>query len=232
MDYARSRRTMVDNQVRPADVTDHRIIAALLEVPRERFVAPSKQAVAYLDIDVPVADDSGRVLLKPIVFGKLLQAAGIKETERVLDVGCATGYSAAVLARLAGQVVALEEDAALARAATANLGGVSNVSVVTGPLAAGSPQGGPYNVILLEGRSEVAPAAALRATRRQRPAARGDRQRDHGEGDDLHQGGHARDRAAAVRCRGARAARIRQAARIRLLTAGHYRCVRSDLPQV
>ena len=157
MDYARSRRTMVDNQVRPADVTDHRIIAALLEVPRERFVAPSKQAVAYLDIDVPVADDSGRVLLKPIVFGKLLQAAGIKETERVLDVGCATGYSAAVLARLAGQVVALEEDAALARAATANLGGVSNVSVVTGPLAAGSPQGGPYNVILLEGRSEVAP---------------------------------------------------------------------------
>jgi protein-L-isoaspartate(D-aspartate) O-methyltransferase len=158
MDYARSRRTMVDNQVRPADVTDHRIIAALLDVPREHFVAPSKQAVAYLDIDVPVADDSARALLKPMVFGKLLQAAGIKETERVLDVGCATGYSAAVLARLAGKVVALEEDAALARAATANLGGASKVSVISGPLAAGSPQDGPYDVILLEGRSEVAPA--------------------------------------------------------------------------
>ena len=157
MDYARSRRTMVDNQVRPADVTDLRIIAALLEVPRESFVAPSKQPVVYLDVDVRVADDSTRTLLKPIVFGKLLQAAGIKETERVLDVGCASGYSAAILARLAANVVALEEDAALARAATSNLAGASNVSVVNGPLTAGSPQGGPYDVILLEGRSEVAP---------------------------------------------------------------------------
>lgn len=158
MDYARARRTMVDNQVRPADVTDLRIIEALLEAPRERFVAPSRQAVAYLDIDVPAADGSSRALLKPIVFGKLLQAAGIRETDRVLDVGCATGYSAAVLARLAGQVIALEEDAALARAASANLGGVSNVFAVTGPLTAGWTQGGPYDVILLEGRSEVAPA--------------------------------------------------------------------------
>jgi len=159
MDYARARRTMVDNQVRPADVTDHRIIAALLEVPRERFVAPSRQAVAYLDIDVPAADGSRRVLLKPIVFGKLLQAAGIKESERVLDVGCTTGYSTAVLARLAGQVVALEEDAALAASAKSNLAavGAANVSVVTGPLVDGSPQEGPYDVILVEGRSEVAP---------------------------------------------------------------------------
>ena len=157
MDYGRARRTMVDNQVRPADVTDHRIIAALLEVSRECFVAPSRQAVAYLDIDVPAADGSRRVLLKPIVFGKLLQAAGIKESERVLDVGCATGYSAAVLAKLAANVVALEEDAALAASAKSNLADAANVSVVTGPLTAGSPQGGPYNVILLEGRSEVAP---------------------------------------------------------------------------
>lgn len=162
MDYARARRTMVDNQVRPADVTDHRIIAALLEVPRERFVAPSRQAVAYLDIDAPAADGSARMLLKPIVFGKLLQAAGIKETERVLDVGCATGYSAAVLARLAGQVVALEQDAALARSAASNLAGIGNVTVVTGPLAGGWPQGGPYDVILLEGRSEVAPEPLCR----------------------------------------------------------------------
>src|SRR5262245_28397324 len=80
MDTTRARRTMVDNQVRPADVTDHRIIAALLEVPREQFVGPSRRAVAYLDIDVPAADGSARVLLKPIVFGKLLQAAGVKES--------------------------------------------------------------------------------------------------------------------------------------------------------
>lgn len=159
MDTTRARRTMVDNQVRPADVTDHRIIAALLDVPREQFVAPSRRAVAYLDIDVPAAEGSARVLLKPIVFGKLLQAAGVKESERVLDAGCATGYSAAVLARLAAHVVALEEDATLARAATGNLAGAGNVSVVTGPLAAGWAQEGPYDVILLEGRSEVAPEA-------------------------------------------------------------------------
>jgi protein-L-isoaspartate(D-aspartate) O-methyltransferase len=92
-----------------------------------------------------------------------LQAAGIRENERVLDVGCATGYSAAVLARLAASVVALDEDAALAQAATANLAelGVANVTVATGPLTAGSPQGAPYDVILLEGRSEVVPQPLL-----------------------------------------------------------------------
>jgi protein-L-isoaspartate(D-aspartate) O-methyltransferase len=157
MDYLKARRGMVDSQVRPHDVTDRRILGALLEVPRERFLDSSHHAIAYLDAEVPVSAQSRRVLLKPMVFGKLLQAAGIKETERVLDVGCATGYSAAVLAHLAANVVALEEDAALARAATANLAGATNVSVVTGPLTAGWPQGAPYDVILLEGRSEIAP---------------------------------------------------------------------------
>ncbi|MEJ0076859.1 MAG: protein-L-isoaspartate O-methyltransferase [Alphaproteobacteria bacterium] len=159
MDYARARRTMVDNQVRPADVTDLRIIAALLDVPRERFVSPAQRAVAYLDIDLPAAHGSARVMLKPMVFGKLLQAAGIAGTDRVLDVGCATGYSSAVLGKLAASVVALEEDTALARDAASNLAavGASNVSVANAPLTAGSPQGGPYDVILLEGRSEVAP---------------------------------------------------------------------------
>lgn len=159
MDTAQARQAMVDRQVRPHDVTDRRILSALLDVPRERFLDPAHRALAYLDTEVPVSTASRRVMLKPIVFGKLLQATGIRETERVLDVGCATGYSAAVLARLAGQVVALEEDAALASAATANLAavGAPNVNVVTGPLTAGSPQGGPYDVILLEGRCEVAP---------------------------------------------------------------------------
>jgi len=159
MDTAQARQAMVDRQVRPHDVTDLRILAALLEVPRETFFDSAHRALAYLDTEVPVSTASRRVLLKPIVFGKLLQAAGIRESDRVLDVGCATGYSAAVLARLAGQVVALEEDAPLASAATANLAalGAPQVKVVTGPLTAGSPQGGPYDVILLEGRSEVAP---------------------------------------------------------------------------
>jgi protein-L-isoaspartate(D-aspartate) O-methyltransferase len=161
-DYARARRTMVDNQVRTADVTDLRILSALLEVPREAYVPPARRPIAYLDENVAV-NASGRALLKPMVFAKLLQAAAIRETEHVLDVGCATGYSAAVLARLAASVVALEEDAALARVAADTLAqsGTHNVSTVSGPLAAGSAPGGPYDVIMLEGATEVRPDSLI-----------------------------------------------------------------------
>jgi len=95
-DFATERRNMVDGQVRTADVTDLRIISAMLDVPRERFVPPQAAAIAYLDLDLPVGE-SGRRLLKPMVLAKLIQAADIAATDRVLDVGCATGYGAAVL---------------------------------------------------------------------------------------------------------------------------------------
>ena len=95
-DFAAARRNMVDGQVRTADVTDLRIISAMLEVPRERFVPPASAALAYLDLDVPVG--GGRRLLKPMVLAKLIQAADLEPTDHVLDVGCATGYGAAVLA--------------------------------------------------------------------------------------------------------------------------------------
>jgi len=160
-DYAQARRTMVDRQVRTADVTDLRILGAMLEVPREAYVPTPRRAMAYLDVDVPV--DSTRALLKPMVFAKLLQAAAIGESDHVLDVGCASGYSAAVLARLSGSVIALEEDIALARAAGETLAqtGARNLSVVSGPLTAGWPKGAPYDVIVLEGATETAPAALL-----------------------------------------------------------------------
>src|SRR6266567_1619966 len=163
VDFAQARRTMVDSQVRPSDVTDLRLIAAMLEVAREAFVPAARRAIAYLDIDVPVGAAGARALLKPMVLAKLIQAAGIRDGDRVLDVGCATGYSAAVLAKLAGEVVALEEDAALARIAGEALAasGVSNVSVVSGPLHAGFGRNAPYDVILLEGASEIVPAALL-----------------------------------------------------------------------
>jgi protein-L-isoaspartate(D-aspartate) O-methyltransferase len=162
VDFAQARRTMVDSQVRPSDVTDLRLIAAMLDVAREQFVPAAHRAIAYLDMDVPVGE-GGRALLKPMVFSKLLQAAGVAEGDRVLDVGCATGYSAAVLARLAGEVVALEEDVALARIAGETLAasGVSNASVVSGPLHDGWQRGAPYDVIVVEGASEVVPAALL-----------------------------------------------------------------------
>src|ERR1019366_691751 len=104
-------------------------------------------------------EGASRRLLKPMLLAKLINAADLEPTDRVLDVGCATGYAAAVLARIAGQVVALEQDASLAKAARAGLSSLPNVSVVSGPLVGGWPQGAPYDVILLEGATEVEPQA-------------------------------------------------------------------------
>jgi protein-L-isoaspartate(D-aspartate) O-methyltransferase len=156
-DFAAARRNMVDGQVRTADVTDLRIIAAMLEVPREAFVSPAMAGLAYLDLDVPLGSgaQAGRRLLKPMVFAKLVQALDIADSDHVLDVGCATGYGAAVLARIAGHVVALEEEAGLVKAEA--LAGLTNLTVTAGKLTAGCPQGGPYDAILLEGATEVAP---------------------------------------------------------------------------
>ena len=148
-DFATARRHMVDGQVRTADVTDLRILSDMLEVPRERFVPEASSDLAYLDIDLPVGE--GRCLLKPMVLAKMIHATELASDSRVLDVGCATGYGAAIMARLAGQVVALEQDAGLAKAARAALSGQPNVTVVSGPLTAGWPQGSPYDVIILEG---------------------------------------------------------------------------------
>lgn len=160
-DFAAARRHMVDGQVRTADVTDLRIQAAMLEIPRENFVPPALAPLAYLDLDLPVGEGGSRRLLKPMVLAKLIHAADVAPSDRVLDVGCATGYGAAVLARIASQVVALEVDAGLAQAARSALAGRHNVSLVTGPLTAGWPQGAPYDVILLEGATEVVPQAFL-----------------------------------------------------------------------
>ena len=162
-DFSTARRMMADGQVRTSDVTDLRIIDAFQSVPRERFVAPSQTALAYIDLDVPVADGPGpasmRRMLKPMVLSKLIQAAEFEESDRVLIIGCTTGYSAAIVARLAGSVLALEEDAPLADRAANILStlGHTNVEVVYGPLTAGWAAGAPYDVILIDGAIEVLP---------------------------------------------------------------------------
>jgi len=161
-DFATARRNMVEGQVRTADVTDLRIIAAMLEIPREAFVPAAMAGIAYLDCDLPVAmgAQGTRRLLKPMVLAKLIQAAELAASDRVLDVGCATGYGAAVLARIAGHVVALEEDAGLTQ--TDALARLPNLTLASGPLAQGYPQGGPYDAIVLEGAAETAPQALFR----------------------------------------------------------------------
>src|SRR6202012_3619067 len=133
-------------QVRTQDVTDPALISALLEVPRERFVPAARAELAYLDIDRPVTEPGlggpVRHLLKVMVLAKLLQAAQVTESDSVLDVGCATGYSSAILARLARKVVSLEEDKGLAGIAERTLRGFGygNVRVVAGPLSKGVPE--------------------------------------------------------------------------------------------
>lgn len=164
-DFAAARRMMVDGQVRTSDVTDQRIIAAMLDLPRERFVPERQASLAYLDLDIAItADRAPRRLLKPMVLAKLLQAAEIRPQDRVLDVACGTGYSSALLARLGHHVIALEEDATLARHARENLAalGVGNAEVVSGALTDGWPAGAPYDVILVNGAVEQVPNQLLR----------------------------------------------------------------------
>lgn len=163
IDFAAARRMMVDSQVRTADVTDLRVLAGMLELPRERFFPAEMASLAYLDLDVPVSDPGQPVrrLLKPMVLAKLIQAAAIVETDRVLDVGCGTGYSTALLTHLAGFVVGLEENPALAHQAAEALAwaGVSTAKIVTGALTRGCAGEGPYDVIVLQGSAEVVPVA-------------------------------------------------------------------------
>jgi protein-L-isoaspartate(D-aspartate) O-methyltransferase len=162
MDFERARRTMVDTQIRVNDVTDARIIDALMAVPRENFVPEARRALAYLDDDVPVSEGGApRYLVEPMILAKLLQVAAIEPTANVLDVGPATGYSTAVIAQLAGRVTALEEEPALAAATRAALAGAAHVTVVEGPLAAGAPAGAPSVAIILQGSVETVPEALL-----------------------------------------------------------------------
>jgi protein-L-isoaspartate(D-aspartate) O-methyltransferase len=142
---------MVECQVRPNKVTDIRILQAMLDVPREAFVEGRLRGIAYVDEDLPLGE--GRCLVEPMLIGRLLQGLGTKPGDVVLDVGCATGYSAALLSKLASTVVALESHPAFAAAATRNLAalGVDNVVVVEGALADGYARQAPYDAILIAG---------------------------------------------------------------------------------
>lgn len=156
-DFSTARQKMVDGQVRPSDVTDLRIIDAMLAVPREEFVPASQRAMAYLDLDLEVAPK--RFLIKPVVLARMLQASDVKATDNVLVVGCPTGYSAAVIAQFVGNVTAIESDAALAAKASEGLArlGYSNITLAAGMPADGHATNGPYDLIVLAGATEVVP---------------------------------------------------------------------------
>ncbi len=156
---------MVDGQLRTTDVNRAEVVDAFLAVPREEFVPPHMAALAYIDEDVEVAPardgNPARFLMEPAAFGKLILLADLRPGDFVLDVGCATGYSAAVLSRLAGSVVALESDAALAGTASETLArlGFDNIAVVEGPLNQGYAAEAPYDVIFVGGAVDEIPEA-------------------------------------------------------------------------
>ena len=163
--FSTARQKMVDCQVRPSDVTDIRIIDAMLEVPREAFVPENQRQLAYLDLDLDVSAGAPvkRFLIKPALTARMLQAADIKATDNILVVGCATGYAAALAAKVGKQVTAIESDPALAEKAKAALSGLGlAVTVQTAAAADGNAANAPYDVIFLNGATEIIPEGLLR----------------------------------------------------------------------
>lgn len=164
IDPSLQRLNMVESQVRPSDVTDRRILRAMLEIPREKFLPASVRDTAYMDGPVPLTTDGDmRMLLPPRTFAKLIQLADIPEDGRVLDVGCASGYSTAVLAHLAHTAIGLDSNSEFAERARSLLAslGVANAEIVTGQLAHGAPDQGPYDAIVINGAVADAPRALL-----------------------------------------------------------------------
>jgi len=165
-DYTAMRKAMVSSQLRTSAVNDPRVVAAMAVVPRERFVPAAMRATAYRDASLSldgVGGGAGRRLNLPMATGRLLTEAYLRPSDRVLLIGAATGYAAAVLAELVTDVVAVEADAGLAAFARDALRGVGSgaagVTLVEGPLEAGAPDRGPYDVLVVDGAVEAIPPA-------------------------------------------------------------------------
>ena len=159
-DFAARRVMMVDNQIRPSDVTKYPVIAAMLAVPREAYVPADRREAAYVGENLAIG--GGRTMVEPRTLAKLLDALNIQRDELVLNIGAGLGYSAAVIARMAEAVVAVEEEG-LAAEAQAALGDqrVDNVAVIAGALTSGAAKHAPYDVIFIEGGIEVLPDALV-----------------------------------------------------------------------
>lgn len=151
------RQHMVESQLRTSDVNDLAILGAMAEVPREAYVPEARASTAYMDRAIPLGE--GRALNPPLTIGRLIVEAGITSADKVLLIAGASGYTAAILSRLAAQVVVVEESAELAAQACTHLGAHTNVTLVEGPLNAGAAAHAPYDVIIVDGAIEELPAA-------------------------------------------------------------------------
>ena len=155
MDFAAARRAMIDSQLRPQAVTDPLVIAAMASVPREQFVPTESRPLAYIDRNLPLG--GGRAMSAPVTTGRMLTELAPRPGERALVVGALTGYTAAVLAEMGLEVVALESDGALFEQLTA----VPGIRAERGDLAAGVPEGAPYDLMIIDGAVEIIPESLI-----------------------------------------------------------------------
>lgn len=155
-DFTAAREQMIRQQLITNNISDERVLWAVAAVPRESFVPAGYTNTAYVDADIPLG--GGRVVIEPMTMAKLIQLAAIKGDSNVLDIGCGSGYSAAVISNIAGSVAAVESDEALGGLAGNNLAKQKNVKVVIGPLNAGYAGAAPYDVITICGGAQFVPA--------------------------------------------------------------------------
>lgn len=160
-DFTAARINMVDGQLRPNRVSEPGLIQAMNEIPREAFVPAGRREIAYLDEEQPLP--GGRWLLEPMILAQMIQALHVGPQDMVMDVGCATGYSTAVLARLAATVVGIESDAALRESAGKALValGVDTAALIDAPLTQGYPAQSPYDAIFINGMVAEIPDTLL-----------------------------------------------------------------------
>ena len=152
---------MVNSQLRTGGVVDKALLAAFLGTPRQRFVAPEFESLAYLDRELPARGGTRRKLMEPLALARMLQAAAVVPGYRVLNVAGGSGYCAAVLDAMGAKVTMLEADSAAAAAARAELKGRANVAVVEGSLDKGADGRGPFDLIVVEGAFAVSPDSLL-----------------------------------------------------------------------
>ena len=158
-DLSVMRQAMVASQLRTNAVSDQRVLVAMNTVPRENFVPAESRTLAYRDTALPVG--GGRAINLPMVIGRLLTEAYLEKGDRVLLIGAAGGYTAALLAQIVAEVVAVEQDPALAALAREALAGTPNVTFVEGALAAGHAERAPYDVLIVDGAVEHLPGALI-----------------------------------------------------------------------
>ena len=161
LQFAHSRKNMVDCQLRPNKVTDERVLTAFETLPREEFVPRNQRAIAYVDEDLPLP--GARSMMEPMVLSRIVQALDVQQHHSVLVVGGSTGYATAIMACLADSVISIETRTQLVEKSQETLVacGLDNAVAIKGRLTDGFAKEAPYHRILIEGSVETVPDTLL-----------------------------------------------------------------------